>query len=93
VATTVDSFFANTYSSSEYTVTATIQGTNIRQIAKVLVVTDGINAYVTPYAITSTSGNTLATFGGTVSGGSVNFQANVTNANTILRMHKQYQAI
>jgi len=93
VATTVDSFFANTYSSSEYTVTATIQGTNIRQIAKVLVVTDGTNAYVTPYAITSTSGNTLATFGGTVSGGSVNFQANVTNANTILRMNKQYQAI
>ena len=93
VATTVDNFFANTYSSAEYTVTATIQGTNIRQIAKVLVVTDGTNAYVTPYAITSTSGNTLATFGGTVSGGSVNFQATVTNANTILRMNKQYQAI
>ena len=93
VATTVDSFYANTYSSAEYTVTATIQGTNIRQIAKVLVVTDGTNAYVTPYGITSTAGNTLATFGGNVSAGSVNFQATATNANTILRMHKQYQAV
>jgi hypothetical protein len=93
VATTVDSFLANTYSSAEYTVTATITGTNIRQIAKVLVVTDGASAYVTPYAITSTSGNTLATFGGTVSAGSVNLQATVTNANTILRIAKNYQAI
>jgi hypothetical protein len=93
VATTVDNFYANTYSSAEYTVTATITGTNIRQIAKVLVVTDGTTAYATPYAITSTAGNTLATFGATVSGGSVNLQATVTNSNTILRMNKQYQAI
>jgi hypothetical protein len=90
---TVDTFATNTYSSAEYLVTATISGTSIRQIAKVLVVTDGTNAYVTPYGITSTAGNTLVTFGGTVSSGNVNFQATTTNNNTILRMNKVYQAI
>jgi hypothetical protein len=89
----LDSFFANTYSSAEYTVTATISGTSIRQIAKVLVVTDGVSAYVTPYGITTTTGNTLAAFSGNVTSGSVNFNVTPTNNNTIFRIRKEYQAI
>jgi hypothetical protein len=89
----LDSFYANTYSSAEYTVTATINGTNIKQIAKALVVSDGVNAYVTTYGITTTTGNTLATFSGNVTGGTVNFNVTPTNNTTIFRVRKEYQAI
>jgi hypothetical protein len=89
----LDSFYANTYSSAEYTVTATISGTNIKQIAKVLAVTDGVSAYITTYGITSTTGNTLATFSGNVTGGSMNFNVTPTNNTTIFRVRKEYQAI
>ena len=91
--TTLDSFYANTYSSAEYTVTSTIAGTNIRQIAKVLVVTDGTTAMVTTYGVTATSSNTLATFSGNVTSGSVNLGITTTNASTINRVRKNYQAI
>jgi hypothetical protein len=91
--TTLDSFYANTYSSAEYTVTSTIANTNIRQIAKVLVVTDGTNAYVTTFGVTATSSNTLATFSGNVTSGNVNLGITTTNASTINRVRKNYQAI
>ena len=91
--TTLDSFSLTAYSSAEYLVTSTIAGTNIRQIAKVLVVTDGVTAYVTTFGVTSTSANTLATFSGNVTGGSVNLGITTTNASTINRVRKNYQAI
>lgn len=93
VATTIDSFFANTYSSAEYTVTATIQGTEIREIAKIIVVHDTSTAYRNVYGVISTSGNTLVTYTATVSSGSVLLQATTANDNTIFRIAKNYQAI
>ena len=89
---TIDSFYANTYSSAEYTITGTIAGTNIRQISKVLVVSTGSAASATTYANVVTS-NTLATFGATVSSGQVNLQATATNANMIYRIDRLYQPI
>jgi hypothetical protein len=44
----IDYFFANTYSSAEYTVTSTIRDTNIREIAKVLLVHNGTQPLSAP---------------------------------------------
>jgi len=91
----IDSFFANTYSSAEYTITSTIQGTNIREIAKILVVSDGTsaNTYRTVYGITSTSGNTMTTWTANVTGSSVTLYGTPANANQIYRIRKNYQAV
>jgi hypothetical protein len=98
VATTVDSLFANNYSSAKYTITATIQGTNIREISEILMVHNGSaagagTATVMSYGRVSTSGNTLVTWGATTSGNIAQLQATTTNANTILRIKRDYQAI
>ena len=91
----LDSFFANTYSSAEYTITSTIQGTNIREITKILVVTDGssANTYRTVYGVTSTSGNTMTTWTANVTGSSVTLYGTPANANQIYRIRKNYQAV
>ena len=91
--TVVDSFFANTYSSAEYTVTSTLQGTTIREILKVLVAHNGSTANVQMYGRTTTSGNTLTTFTGGFTGASFQLSATTTNNNTILRIKKDYQSI
>jgi hypothetical protein len=88
----VDSFSPASYSSAEYLVTSTLSGTNIREISKILVVTDRTNAYRTVYGVTSTSGNTLTTWSANVYSGSVTLWATPTNANTIYRVRKNYQA-
>ena len=93
VATTVDSFYSNTYSSAKYLVTSTIAGTNIREVAEVLVVTDNVSAYVSAYQFLRTAGNSLSAFSATLTGGSVNLQATTTNNNTILRIKRDYQAV
>jgi hypothetical protein len=93
VATTIDSFFANTYSSGEYTITATIQGTNIREIAKLIVVHDNTTAYRNVYGVISTSGNALVNYTTTVSSGSVLLRATTTDNNTIFKIAKNYQAL
>jgi hypothetical protein len=90
---TIDSFFANTYSSAEYTITGTISGTNIRQISKVLVASAGGTASISTYGSVTTNANTLATFSVTVSGGSVNLQSSATNTNMIYKIDKLYQTI
>jgi hypothetical protein len=91
--TVVDSFFANTYSSAEYTVTSTLQGTTTREILKVLVAHNGSTANVQMYGRTTTSGNTLTTFTGGFTGASFQLSATTTNNNTILRIKKDYQSI
>jgi hypothetical protein len=91
--TTVDSFYANTYSSAEYTVTSTISGTTFREITKLLVVTDGTTAFRTVYGVTSTTGNTMSTWSANVVGGSVTLWATPANANTIYRIRKNYQTV
>jgi fibronectin-binding autotransporter adhesin len=91
--TTVDSFYSNTYSSAKYLVTSTIQGTGIREVAEILVVSNDTDAYVTSYGFVRTAGNSLTTFTATLTGGSVNLQATTTNNNTILRIKRDYQSV
>jgi len=93
VATDVDSWSINTYSSAEYLVTATIKDTNIRQICKVYVVHDNSTATFDQVSNVATSGNSLIAFSATVSSGNVLLQGNATNNNTIIRMKKLYQSI
>jgi hypothetical protein len=90
---TIDRFFANTYSSAEYTITGTIGGTNIRQISKVLVASTGSTASISTYGSVTTTANTLATFSVSVSGGFVNLQSVATNPNMIYKIDKLYQTI
>ena len=91
--TTIDSFSPTVYSSAEYLITSTISGTNIRELTKILVVTDGTNAYRTVYGVTNTAGNTLTTWSANVYSGSVTLWGASANANTIYRVKKNYQAI
>ena len=91
--TTIDSFSPTVYSSAEYLITSTISGTNIRELTKILVVTNGTNAYCTVYGVTNTAGNTLTTWSANVYSGSVTLWGASTNANTIYRVKKDYQAI
>lgn len=91
--TVVDSFDAAVYSSAEYTITSTIQGTNVREIVKVLAVHNGSTANVTSFSRSTTSGNTLTTVTGAVSGGNFQLSATTTNSNTVLRIRKNYQSL
>ena len=93
VDTQIDIFRANTYSSAEYTVTSTIRNTNIREIAKILLVHDNANVSITEYGVVSTAGNILAEFNANIVSGNVILYANVTNANTIIRVDSVLQAI
>jgi hypothetical protein len=93
VASNADTFYANTYSSAKYLITATIQNTSIREIAEILVIHDGATATRTVYGVTSTSGNSLVTWSATMTGNVVQLQATTTNNNTILRIKRDYQAL
>jgi hypothetical protein len=98
VATVVDNLYANAYSSAKYTITATIQGTNIREISELLMIHNGSSAgagtaTVMSYGRVNTAGNTLVTWGATTTGNIAQLQATTTNANTILRIKRDYLAI
>ena len=93
VATTVDSFSATVYSSAEYTATATIAGTNIREICKILIVSNGTNVITNQFANTSTAANSLVAYSAQITSGTAYLQGAATNNNTIVRLHKNYQAI
>ena len=94
----VDNLYANSYSSAKYTITATLAGTNIREITEVLMVHTGNGAgagsvYMSSYGRINTAGNTLVTYSGSTSGNIAQLQATTTNANTILRIKRDYMAI
>ena len=93
VATTVDSFSATVYSSAEYTATATIAGTNIREICKILIVSNGTNVITNQFANTATAANSLVAYSAQITSGTAYLQGAATNNNTIVRLHKNYQAI
>ena len=92
-AAVVDSFAASTYSSAEYTVTASIQGTDIRQMSKVTLVTTGAATTILQFGDDCTAGNSLVTFSGGFSAGSAQLKATTTNNNTIFRIAKLYQPL
>ncbi len=91
--TPIDYFFANTYSSAEYTITSTIANTNIREIAKVLLVHNGSIVEHTTYGAICTAGNTLTNFEANIVSGNLILYANTTNGNTKVRVDSVYQAI
>jgi hypothetical protein len=91
--TQIDYFLANTYSSAEYTVTSTIRNTNIREIAKILLVHNNTTATISTYGVICTAGNSLTNFEANIISGNVQLYANVTNSNTIVRVDSVYQAI
>jgi hypothetical protein len=93
VATTVDSFSAAVYSSAEYTATATIAGTNIREICKILIVSDGTNVVTNQFGNTSTAANSLVSYSAQITSGTAYLQGESTNNNTVIRLHKNYQTI
>ena len=93
LATNVDAFSSSVYSSAEYTATATVSGTNIREIAKVIVSSDGTIAESNQFANVCTAGNSLVTYSATVIAGNVYLQGTAANNNTIVRLRKNYQAI
>ena len=95
---TIDNLYANSYSSAKYTITATLSGTTIREVTEVLMVHNGSaagagSAYISSYGRVNTAGNTLVTYGGTTSGNIAQLQATTTNANTILRIKRDYIAL
>jgi hypothetical protein len=92
-AATLDSFLANTYSTAKYIVTSTISGTTIREVAEILVVTDGVNADNVVYGVVSTAGNTMTTWTSNVVSGNVTLYATPTNPNQIYRIKKDYLAV
>ena len=89
----VDSFSSTVYSSAEYTITATIQNTNIRQICKVTLVTDGTATTVAQFGNVCTAGNSLVAFTGGFSAGSAQLKATTSDNNTIFRIAKLYQPL
>ena len=88
-----DSFSYSVYGSAEYTVTATIQNTNIRQMCKVTLVTDGTATVVEQFGNVCTEGNSLVAFSGGFSSGSAQLKVTTSNNNTILRIAKLYQPL
>jgi hypothetical protein len=88
-----DSFDSAVYGSAEYTVTATIQNTNIRQMCKVTLVTNGVATSVEQFGNVCTEGNSLVAFSGGFSSGSAQLKATTSNNNTILRIAKLYQPL
>lgn len=89
----VDSFDSTVYGSAEYTVTASIQGTNIRQMSKVTLVTDGTATTVAQFGNVCTAGNSLVVFSGGFSSGSAQLKATTSDNNTIFRIAKLYQPL
>jgi len=93
VDTPIDYFFANTYSSAEYTITSTLRNTNIREVAKVILVHNGVNVEHTTYGAICTAGNVLTNFEANIVSGNLILYGNTTNSNTIVRVDSVYQAI
>ena len=91
--TVVDSFYANTYSSAEYTVTSTYN--NVREISKIHVVVDGSMTYVylSEYGVLNTASNVLINWTATMNGNVVQLNGNATNAGTVVRMTPTYMAV
>ena len=89
--TTVDSFYANTYSTAKYILTSTL-GT-VKEATEALVISNGIVSNITVYGTINTFGNSLTSWSTTMTGNIVNLVATTTNANTVVRMFKQYNAL
>jgi len=90
-ATTVDSFATATYRSAKYVAQASTTGGKY-QTSELLVIHDDTTAYLSEFGVVQTNGN-VGTFITTISGGSVLVQFVGENANTNVRLTKNYTAI
>ena len=90
-ATTVDSFYANTYSTAKYILTSTLGST--KEATEALVITNGTVANIVIYGTINTAGNSLTSWSAVMSGNIAQLKATTTNNNTVIRMTKQYNAI
>jgi len=89
-ATTIDSFSNSTYRSAKYIIQVT-NGANY-QVMEALVIQDGTTATIMPYGILDTNGN-LGVLDATVSSGDTLVQFIAANANTNVRVAKDYFVI
>jgi hypothetical protein len=90
VDTAVDIFPTATYRSAKYLIQATVTGKH--QVMEALVIHDGTTATITTYGIVQTNGN-VGVLSATVSGGNVNVNFTAANANTNVRVSKEYVLI
>ena len=88
--TSVDAFALATYRSAKYLIQATVTGKH--QVMEALVIHDGTTATITTYGIVQTNGN-VGVLSATVSGGNVNVNFIAANANTNVRVSKEYVLI
>jgi hypothetical protein len=89
-ATAIDSFAKATYRSAKYIIQATAAGKY--QIMEALVIHDDTTATVVPYGIVQTNGNVGVLSVG-ISGGTLSVNFIAANANTNVRVSKEYMTI
>ena len=87
VATTIDTYNADTYRTAKYLVQATTSSTV--ESYEVLVTHNSSNAFVTTYGVIN-DGNTLGAISATVSGSNIQVQYTAITANTNVRLSKNY---
>jgi hypothetical protein len=90
-ATVIDSFPLATYRTAKYIVS--VSNGSSYQAAEVLVVHDGSLAYVTTYAVLSSTGVTIATFTVDVLSGNILLKATGTGAGNVAKVQKIYIAV
>jgi len=90
VATAVDSFSATAYRSAKYIVQAST--TTGFETKEVLLVQNGTNAYISQYGTVNT-GSALGVITASVNAGVVTLSYNANNANTTIRLRKEYVTI
>jgi hypothetical protein len=88
--TSVDAFAINTYRSAKYLLQATASGKY--QVMEALVIHDGTTATITTYGIVQTNGN-VGVLSASITGGNLNVNFIAANANTNVRVSKEYVLI
>jgi hypothetical protein len=88
--TAIDSFAKATYRSAKYVIQATAAGKY--QVMEALVVHDDTTPQIAPYGIVQTNGN-VGVLTATISGGTVSVNFVAANANTNVRVSKEYLII
>ena len=84
----LDTWSASTYRGAQYFISATNSTTGEASNMEALVVTDGTDAYITPYGNVNTGNNDLIELSADVSGGNVRLRASGRAPNTRVAMYR-----
>jgi uncharacterized protein YpmS len=84
----LDSFAAGSFRTAKYLLQVHATSAAVYQACEVLIVHDGVNVYMTEYAIVTTNG-TLATFNADISGGNIRLLVTPINAANLIRVVRQ----